>query len=48
MHLSDNPTGTALADLVGDNSVGATRALGARLTKRRTLAVLELAECAFP
>ena len=48
LHLSDNPTGTALADLVGDNSVGATRALGARLTKRRTLAVLELAECAFP
>ena len=24
LHLSDNPTGTALADLVGDNSVGAT------------------------
>ena len=25
LHLSDNPTGTALADLVGDNSVGTTR-----------------------
>ena len=110
LHLSDNPTGTVLADLVGDNSVGTTRvpvigttrghpppiqsapfrdvklqnalfrrvrffspaqtrrrltekrilrvgphgkahfgrAPGARLTKRRTLAVLELAECAFP
>ena len=126
LHLSDNPTGTVLADPIGDNSVDATRvpvigttrghprpsrvrlsvrgggqnalfrrmrfsvecafphlrkrgvgsrksafwqvgsrksasctlgltekrtlarAPGTRLTKRRTLAVLELAECAFP
>ena len=25
LHLSDNPTGTVLANLVGDNSVGTTR-----------------------